>query len=725
MYIRPEETRYNRLLMRYFTKPLVVLLFLCSHFQLRANEGMWLPNRVAEYYGMMQKLGLQLPAEAVYSMNQPSLKDAVVHFGGFCTGEIVSKQGLVFTNHHCGYDAIAGLSTPQANHLRDGYWAKEFSGELPVKDLFVRILYRIEDVTERIIYADNPDEAIKRVVQEARGAGNYHAVVTPVYYGNQYLLWVYEEFRDIRFVGTPPESIGKFGGDTDNWTWPRHTGDFSVFRIYASPDNKPAPYAAENVPYRPRHHFPISLKGVGEKDFSMILGFPGRTTRYLPPAALQFKVNDEYPVRAEVYARRIRRMKEEMEKSEVVRLNLASTEARLANGQKYFRGVIEAFKDPEVGSPANQLAFAYMEWAKAGADRAAYATLVDDFRKLYSEYHHFLMQELYLTQTVGATLPMIVGSRIRPWFELATAEEKDAEKIATALTKAREASLPIFEKSHSVTNQKVFAEMVRIVVQALPPDKLPTTLNRQALSKLKAAKTGDIYDALAQEIFQKSILTDSIRLARFWAKPNAKTMEKDLGFQMYLSYHNLMLPLSKNLNFFRKQENDLLKTWMAGLMKFQSDKAFYPDANSTLRLSFGTARAYTGPEAKAYTYITSHEGILEKENPENPEFLVPANQKQALVARDFGRYADKKGFLPVNFLTDHDITGGNSGSPVINGKGELVGIAFDGNWEGMAGDLVFDDRVKRTINVDIRYVLFCMDKLGGANRLIQELTIAP
>lgn len=707
----------------HFRRKFVLFVFALLSTSLWANEGMWLPNRVSEYYSMMQKLGLRLPPEAIYSTTSPSVKDAIVHFGGFCTGEIVSAKGLVFTNHHCGYDAIAGLSTPQNNYLRDGYWAKSFEDELPVKGLFVRILSRIEDVTDRVIYADNKDEAIKRIVQEARGAGNQYATVTPIFYGNQYLLWVYDEYRDIRFVGTPPEAIGKFGGDTDNWTWPRHTGDFSVFRIYASPDNKPADYSPDNVPYVPKHFLPVSLKGVQETDFSMILGFPGRTTRYLPPAALKFKVYNEYPARVHIYGRRILRMKEEMEKSELVRLNLASLEARLSNGHKYFQGVIEAFKDEQVATPPIKLAADYMQWAGRDAAHQEYAGLVAEFEKLYSEYHRMLMQELYITQTLGSSAPLIVASRVRNWYDLASADLKDPEKIEAARKTAIEQALPLFTKSHNLTNQKVMAELIRILVHTLSPDQFPASLAADQLKKLKPRSGQDVYDAFAEQIFSKSVFADSIRLARFLEKPSVKTLEKDPGYLLYREYQAIMQPLSKNLNYFRIRESELLQTWMAGLMKFQSDKVFYPDANSSLRLSFGTARAYLGPEAKVYEYITTHDGILEKEDPNNPEFIVPEAQKRLLVAREFGPYADKRGVLPINFLTDHDITGGNSGSPVINADGHLVGIAFDGNWEGMAGDIVFDDRVKRTINVDIRYVLFCIDKIGGASRIIDELTI--
>jgi len=699
-----------------------LLLLAVLPVQLRANEGMWLPSRVAEYIDQMQKLGLKLSAEEIYSLNQPSLKDAIVHFGGFCTGEIVSKKGLVFTNHHCGYDAIASLSTPQANYLDDGYWSPEFSKDLPAKGLMVRILRKIEDVTERVELADDKQQVIKQIIQEAKGAGQYHAVVTPIFYGNQYLLWVYDEFKDIRFVGTPPAAIGKFGGDTDNWMWPRHTGDFAVFRIYASPDNEPAEYSPENIPYTPRHALPVSIAGVKAGDFSMILGFPGRTTRYLPPALADFKVNVDYPRRAKVYARRIQLMKEEMAKDVQVRLNLASMEARLANGEKYFRGVVEMFADPKVSGHLTNQAAALTKWAQENKETyPEYANLAEQFNQLYEEYNSALMQDLYMGLTFSSTFPLAIGGAVNSLYDAlkSGAEADKIEEIRKSLTGRL---LPAFAKFHAPTNQKVMAELIRIGLENLPANQAPAYFSGKNFQKVKPAKGGDRVDAFVADIFKRSVLADSTRMARFLQKPSVKALEKDPGFQLYLDYASLRLDLSKTMAYMQKKESEMLKTWMAALMKSQPNRVFYPDANSTLRLSFGTAIGYDGPDGKRFEPFTSHEGILEKEIPNDEEFHVPAGLKTLLVNRDFGRYAQRSG-LAINFLTDHDITGGNSGSPVINGKGELVGIAFDGNWEGMAGDIVFDSRVKRTISVDIRYVLFVMDKLGGAKNLIEELEI--
>jgi hypothetical protein len=686
-----------------------------------ANEGMWLPNRVAEYLETMRKMGLTLSKDEIYNTQSASLKDAIVHFGGFCTGEIVSRNGLVFTNHHCGYDAIAGLSTPEKNYLDSGYWASGFNEDLPVKGLFVRILNRIEDVTDRIIYADDKEKAIKQIEQEARGAGNQYAVVTPIYYGNQYLLWVYDEYKDIRFVGTPPAAIGKFGGDTDNWMWPRHTGDFAVFRIYAGPNNEPASFNENNKPFNPKHFLPISLQGLKASDFSMIMGFPGRTSRYLPPAIANFRVNTDYPFRALTYAARINRMKEEMEKNIGVRLMLASAEARLANGEKYFRGVMEAFQDPAVFARIVTMQKNLEQWTKQNPEKGSqYAGIAQKFENLYSDYANALLQDLYLNNTFATVFPIAIGSAFNELHTLLLEKKpnEDAVKKITETLKAR--LLPAFDRNHSTTNEKLLATLTRIGLQSLSSNQIPDFFNSKTYTSLK----GDKPLAFAALLAKESFLMDKTRMEKFLNKPSLKTLEKDPGFLLYLSFRKKRIDVNKSINILQNEESELLKLWMAGLMASQPGVAFYPDANSNLRISFGKTTGYEGPDGKKFHWATFHEGILEKEIPNDEEFHVSTQQKTLLLNRDFGGYGDEKtGRLPVNFLTDHDITGGNSGSPVINAKGHLVGIAFDGNWEGMAGDIVFDDRVKRTINVDIRYVLFVIDKLGGAKSLIQELEL--
>ena len=683
-----------------------------------ANEGMWLPADVKRYIQTMEKLGCTLSADDIYSLNRGSLKDAIVHFGGFCTGEVVSSQGLVFTNHHCGYDAIAGLSTPEKNYLDSGYWAPTFKEELPVKGLFVTFLVRMEDVTTRITYSPNPEEAQKRLIEEIEANGKYTAKITPVYYGNQYLLWVYQTFTDVRFVGTPPASVGKFGGDTDNWMWPRQTGDFSVFRIYANSNNEPAPYSTENVPYSPKNYLPISLDGVKPGDFSMIMGFPARTSRYLPLSGLKQKVVNEYPVLNTLFGKMLRIMERDMAGSITVKLALASNQARFANSEKYYLGVITAMKDSTIWKQREKEENNFQQWAKNSSFQA-YDEVKGKLQALNEKASSTFTLEAYLRIGFGLNPIVQRGTALNPL--LAALKEKNPAKIRTEADKLKESV--DFNETTTTTYKKVLAALVQAFTASLPEQVWPAWINSKAAQKIMRKNKAQPYLALADYLYQESFLANPEKWKNFLASPNSKSVDNDPGMQLARAYQERMAETRTRAEAYRAEETDLLKTWMKAQMAYQPDRVWYPDANSTLRLTYGQIQGYSTQDAINYDVSTDHFGLLEKYKPKHAEFDLPARLVKLLKAKDFGRYADAKGNLQVNFLSNNDITGGNSGSPVIDGKGRLIGIAFDGNWEGMAGDLVFDPRYKRTISVDIRYVLFCIERLGGAQRLIAELRI--
>lgn len=698
---------------------LFVFALLLFPKQGKADEGMWLPMHVKNYIEVMRQKGCLLSAEDIYSLNKASLKDAIVHFGGFCTGELVSSQGLVFTNHHCGYDAIASLSSPEHNYLDSGYWAPSFEKELPAEGLFVTFLVRMEDVTDRVRYAKDKDEAIKRIVQEVESDGKYTARVTPILYEHQYILWVYQTFEDVRFVGTPPASIGKFGGDTDNWMWPRHTGDFSVFRVYADANNAPAAYSPDNKPYQPKHFLPISLAGISPGDFTMIMGFPARTTRYLPLPAMEYKVREQYPSLKSMFAVMLRIMERDMAADIRVKLALASTQARFANSEKYYQGVMEAMRDAGIWEQRQAFESGLEAWA--ASQEGDMKTVVKDFRALYESAQSSMLQGLAIRLVQSLNPVLARGKALYSLYrKLSEGKDEEAQAMAEKLQKGMARS---FEDDQPATYRKVLGAMLKQYKLSVPAERIPGWMGSKEVAKLKSPAGGDRYQAMANYIYDESVLASKEKLVRFLSKPSAKDLEKDPGFLLAKDFVKLETEIEAATAYFNSREKALLHLWMEAWMKYQPNRNFYPDANSTLRLTYGTVEAYDPRDAVEYSATTSHEGLLEKEIPGDHEFDLPARLKSLLKKRDFGPYANGSGDLQVNFLSNNDITGGNSGSPVINAKGQLVGIAFDGNWESMAGDIVFDPRYKRTISVDIRYVLFVMDKLGGAQRLLDELTI--
>jgi hypothetical protein len=698
------------------------------------DEGMWMPMLISQNYDEMKRMGLELTPDMIYSANQSSLKDAIVWFGGFCTGEIISPEGLILTNHHCGYDAIQSHSTVQNNYLANGFWAPNKEAELPCQGLSVSFLVRMEDVTARFkneIPANLPEDQRSSKVQQLSAeivknatAGNrYTAMVKDMFYGNEYYLFVYEEFNDVRLVGTPPESVGKYGGDTDNWMWPRHTGDFSLFRVYADKDGKPAAYSKDNVPYKPKHFLPVSIEGIKPNDFAMIFGFPGRTNRYLVSESIKMALELTNPARILLRDTRLKIWKEDMDANPAVRIQYASKYARIANYWKYFIGQNKGLKRLRTVEQKQKLEKEFNAWAAANPERQAkYGSVVDNLKKAVENFKPYATGFVYLNEALFAPEILSLAAQSQSLAQTLPQDKKVArneEAIAKAVKEFKATADEHFKDYYLPTDKKVFAKLLKMYHDDVPKDQQPAVFNDIVVKKYK----GD-FNKFADDVFAKSIFADKAKLETFLQKPEYAVLAKDPAW----SFANACIQhaATKVRPPYFAYETEIAKwgrLYTQGLREWQSDKKFYPDANSTLRLTYGKVKDYKPMDAVHYDYITYLDGVIEKEDPSNPEFVVPQKLSELYRNKDYGRYADKTGRLPVCFITDNDITGGNSGSPVIDGKGRLIGLAFDGNWEAMTGDLVFDPELKRTINVDIRYVLFIIDKYAGATNLINEMKI--
>lgn len=706
------------------TMKALVALLLISSLHLKADEGMWMPLLLKKYnYEKMKAMGLKLTPEQLYDVNNSSLKDAIVWFNGGCTGEIISDQGLVLTNHHCGYDAIASLSTPQDNILDNGFWAKSFAEERPKPGMWVSIVQRMDDVTDKVLaeLKDVPEKdrmsklqgIFKKLSDEAVKGTHYEAQVREMFKGNAYYLFVFERFTDIRLVGTPPQSIGKFGGDPDNWVWPRHTGDFSMFRIYAGKDGKPAKYSADNVPYKPKHSLPVSIKGIKDGDYAMVYGFPGRTNRYEFSNGIQVAQDKVNPTIVALRDIRLKAWKEVMDKSEADRLLLSGTYASVANYWKYFIGQTEQLKRLKVyeGKVADEKKFA--DWAKG---KAEFENVLPNVQKAYDAYTPYALQRTFLNEGLfGIGLPGIAFSMY------AYETTKDTAVANKSINMAKQNIDAYYEEFFAGADEKIMRQILLMYYNNIPKEQQAPYM----ATILKKGKTPEeAINKFAAEVYAKSLFANKEKLKAFLAKPNAKTIAKDPAYAMvksfYENYINNYKPKVDEFNVAIAKEG---RTYVKGLMEMNPTKTFYPDANSSLRLTYGSVQGYEPKDAVKYDYITTLDGVVEKHNPKDFEFNAPQRLLDLYNAKNFGQYALPNGKLPVAFITNNDITGGNSGSPVINGEGQLIGLAFDGNWEAMSGDIVFDEKYKRTINVDIRYVLFLIDKYGQAENIINEMKI--
>lgn len=695
----------------------------------KADEGMWIPLLINKNIVDMQKLGLKLSAEDIYSVNNASIKDAIVVFGRGCTGEIISPEGLILTNHHCGYGSIQKVSTPENNYLDDGFWASNKKEEIPVDGLTVKFLVRMEYVTNEVLNGvgdemnDEDGEAtlkdnIKGLVDQATKDTHYSAIIEPMFAGNEYYLFVYETFTDIRLVGAPPESIGKFGADTDNWMWPRHTGDFSLFRIYTDNEGNPAEYSEENIPLQPKHYLPVSVSGVKEGDFAMILGYPGSTQRYLSSFGVDLAVNESNMTIVKIREEKLRIMKEGMDANNDVRLQYASKYARTANYWKYYIGQTKGLKKLKVKEKKEAEEVAFTDWLKNNPnanDKYGNAlTLISEAYDVISQYN---LANRYFREAIyrGPEILSYANSFKKLSKLLGNKETPDAD-ISKEIEKLKGAVSSHFKDYNAAIDRNLFASMMEMYHANVPLDQQPVYL-LEMHQKFK----GD-FAAYAKHVFDKSIFDDTNEVNEFLSNPKNKILEKDPALTAVKAFVDAYITLKSKTKDAEKNLEEGEKLYIAGLREMNPAVNYYPDANFTMRLTYGSVKGYHPSDAVYFNYYTTMDGIMEKEDPGNWEFTVPEKLKQLYQDEDFGQYGDDDG-MKVCFLTNHDITGGNSGSPVINGKGELVGLAFDGNWEAMSGDIAFENAIQRTINVDIRYVLFVIDKFAGAKNIIDELKL--
>lgn len=708
---------------------IVISLFFFKPF-MKADEGMWLLPLLDELnIEVMQDMGLSLSAEDIYSINNSSLKDAVVIFGGGCTGEIVSSEGLLLTNHHCGYGAIQSHSTVENDYLSDGFWAMSKKEELPTPGLKVTFLVKMEDVTSSIEKAISEDmseparlqkaeaisDSIENAVEDDTG---YQAVVRSFFGGNQYFLLVYEQYNDVRLVGTPPSSIGKFGADTDNWMWPRHTGDFSVFRVYMSPDGKPAEYSADNIPLKPKHFFPVSLKGIDEGDFAMILGYPGGTDRYMTSWELKELQQIVHPNRVKIRGIRQELMMEDMLENDKVRIQYSSKYSRSSNYWKFSIGQSQGIDRLNLISKRQILEDEFSKWiAIEPGKREPYNASLDLIKEAVEARGPYKHAVQYINESLMRGIEIVnFALEVLPLRRILENDPGNEEQINNFVSSLKKSSEEFYKDYNPATDKKIASAMIKVFMENVPEENQPK-LFEQINMKYK----GD-YEKYVNKLYSKSIFPVEDEFYDFLDNPDLKKLKKDPVLELALSIYDKSVELYTLSQQYDEKFNKGHRLFIDGLLQMKPNMKFYPDANFSMRLSYGTAGGYFPRDAVYYQYITTLEGVMQKEDPDNWEFEVPAKLKELYLDKDYGRYGED-GEMITCFITNNDITGGNSGSPVLNGNGEIIGLAFDGNWEAMTGDIAFEPELQRTINVDIRYVLFIIDKFAGAKHLVDEMTI--
>ena len=712
---------------------LFIALTLIAGITARADEGMWLPSLVSQRITDMQEKGFRLDAEDIYSINQASLKDAVVLFGRGCTGEVISPEGLLLTNHHCGYGQIQQHSSVEHDYLKDGFWAMSRKEELPNKGLTVSFLERMEDVTDMVlegyeagmsesqrveIVKKNSKAIIDEAVKEGKGL---RATVEALYYGNQYFLFLYREYADVRLVGAPPSSIGKFGGDTDNWMWPRHTGDFSMFRIYADKDNNPAPYSEDNVPYRPKKYFKISTKGVQEGDFTFIYGFPGRTQEYIHSEGVRYIEEIGDPHKINLRTLRLDIQKKHMSESQKVRIQYSSKNASVANAWKKWQGEVKGIKKMKTVQNKQEFEKAFGLWAKGGE----FDGVTDRIAAIYSELQPYSFAADYYSETARTIEMANFAASIFSAYK----EDNQTKELTFDAAKADAAAEAFYKDWYLPIDKECFVAVMTEFDRNIPAEFKPEYFKAQMK---KYGSTEKWADAL----FGKSLFADRSNLEKFFkSEASQKALAKDrkalmkdpaVEFAVKFAewYNTEVQPHAARLN----QDLQLAyRDYMRGQMVYcrtqRVPKAFYPDANLTLRVAYGHIKGYSPADAVYYKPSSTMKGIMQKDNPDIFDYNIPQRFRDVYAAKDFGRWTDESGEVPVCFIATNHTTGGNSGSPVINADGNLIGLNFDRVWEGTMSDIVFDPEICRNISLDVRYVLFTIEKIGGAGYLIDEMTL--
>lgn len=719
-------------------KKLLVTVFISLNFLLKsfADEGMWLPLLLGQQvYSDMVKRGLKLSKEQLYSINKTSIKDAIVIFGGGCTGEIVSNKGLIFTNHHCGYDAIANASTVEHNYLRDGFYAKNNGEEIPAEGVSVQFLLSIQDVTSQVLDSLKGMTGSERAQRQARVLNNLNAKysdasqsiearISSLFKGNQFLVFVYQRYNDVRLVGTPPESIGKFGGDTDNWEWPRHTGDFSVFRVYTGKDGKTANFSLDNIPMVPKWFLPVSIKGFKDGDYAMIYGYPGGTNRYETSFGVKQKIDIDNPTLVKLRDMRLKHMFEQMKNDDAVKLQLASSYAGIANYWKFFDGETKQLIKYDVFTQKKKSEEGFISWTKG---KPEYEPIFSEWEKAYEAWRPFSKHRMFINEGIfgsplsafAAGLQQVEMAMVQPGKTLA-----DVKKAMASAEKARE---EFIKDENKTSDQNILGDVTRMFYQDVDQTQHPIDFYRTLSEKFGSLSDDQTFKKYAAHIFQNTMIFDDTKWNAFVANPDAVTLQNDPAFAhaitFLVNYQSKYAPKSLQFN---TKNNELGRLYLKGILEMDPEKAkkMYPDATFTMRVSFGNVKSYRPRDGVFYDYVCTMDGVLQKYKKGDYEFDLPNNLLELAHKKDFGQYIDKqKNDLVIAFITTNDITGGNSGSPVLDAHGNLIGLAFDGNYEALSHKIAFDKDLNRTICVDVRYVLWCIDKLGGASNLITELKL--
>ncbi|MBO4574576.1 MAG: S46 family peptidase [Bacteroidales bacterium] len=706
-------------------KVFLAIALIVSTLCVKADEGMWLPYSLSnKSLYEMQQLGCKLTAEQIFNLNQPSLKDAIVQFGGGCTGELISPEGLLLTNHHCGLSYVQKHATVEHDYLTDGFWAMSKEEELPNQGLTVSFLTMVDDVTEAVLDGVTDEETrsdiiaenIKKITKELKGERDVEIEIVPFYSGNQYILFEYDVYRDVRLVCCPPWGIGKYGADTDNWTWPRHKGDFNIFRVYTDRDGKPAKYSPDNIPMKSKHYLPINIKGVKPGDYAMILGYPGSTDRYSTSYTVKNLIESDCPAIINCRTTKLNEYRKHMDADQEVFIKYASKQASVSNYWKYAIGQRKQLVRNHVYDRRLAQEQAFMEWVNDDPVRLIeYGDIFQGIEEKWAILDDVVMPMTYLREAGWNGGEAVAFSRRFIRINRLINEKASKEDIAKAVEGMKPMVASFFKDYDKDLDKDVTIALLNLFYKDI--DRYVPSMIEEI-----GAKSGGDFTAWVTKAFDKSIFVDQAKLEKWLEKP--KKLDKDPIFALTLNivneYADVVYPMYEAAGL---QGNRGERLYIKGLMEMQTERNFYPDANFTMRLTYGTVEPYKGADAVNYNYYTTMDGVMAKYIPGNWEFDIPQDVRDLYEARDYGRYADENGQLIVNFITTNDITGGNSGSPVINGEGELIGLAFDGNWEAMSGDIMFEQKVQRTICMDARYLLWCLEKVGKVNNIINELTI--